>query len=198
MLDGEDGTLVGRAHGRMIWNLPLVPAATRTTRNARATNPWKVGQKNPGYTGFAGLLGAVLDHTKPRSGTAVGSHPRRSSSRIVLRTIPWMVSAWIACFNATLISVWYQPDQPTLRLPSHESCFRLLPELEITDPGPAIARTVSDRLDGRLRQPVPILAKAAPRNAWCQGVRAWTLVDDGSTERASILKNCAQASRQMG
>lgn len=148
MLDGEDGTHVGRAHGRMIWNRPLVPAAARTARNARATNP--------------------------------------------------LFSAWIACFNASLISVWYQPDQPTLRLPSHESGFRLLPELEITDPGPAIARTVSDRLDGRLRQPVPILAKAAPRNAWCQGVRAWTLVDDGSTERASIVKNCAQASRQMG
>lgn len=115
LLDAEDRTHVGRAHVRTMRNQPLVTAATLTTcgapRQATEGRP-----KSPEYTGFAGLLGAVLDHTKPRSGMAVGSHPRCSSSRTVLGTTSSMVSACIACFNASLISVWYQPDQPALRL----------------------------------------------------------------------------------
>ncbi len=65
---------------------------------------------------------------------------------------------------------------------------------------PGKQRTVGKKStgDGRLRQPVPTLAKAAPRYAGCQWVRPRPLVNDGGTERTSILKNGAQASRQMG
>jgi hypothetical protein len=35
-----------------------------------------------------------------------GSYARRNSSRIVLRTTLSMVSAWMACFSASLINVW--------------------------------------------------------------------------------------------